>query len=255
MCGTSHVAYPSLVVAFYNNPRPLHSVAPQIFFRSTMKASEIIMIGVKNFLAVAARAGLLAALTAIPALAQGSPAAAASAPAPSSVPAQKLNLRGLPNAGKISDALFRGAQPEREGYSQLKQLGITTVVDLHNTGEDQNEERQAVTALGMRYVTLPANPFYGPSDSQVAEFLKILQDNPDQKVFVHCTLGADRTGMMVAAYRIALEKWTVDQAYNEMREFHFHTFLYPISRYLKRFPQNYAQNPAFAGVRPAPAAN
>ena len=75
----------------------------------------------------------------------------------------------------------------------------------------------------MRYVSYSTSAFFGPSDTEVATFLKLIRDNPKQKVFVHCYFGDDRTGVMVASYRMAEQHWTSDQAYNEMRFFHFHT--------------------------------
>ena len=47
---------------------------------------------------------------------------------------QKLHFTSIPNAGKISGQLYRGAQPRPGGLEELKKLGITTIVDLR--GED-----------------------------------------------------------------------------------------------------------------------
>jgi protein tyrosine/serine phosphatase len=106
----------------------------------------------------------------------------------------------------------------------------------------------------MRYVRLATSAFFGPSDNQVASFLKLLRDNPKQKIFVHCYYGDDRTGVMIAAYRMAEQHWTADQAYNEMRFFHFHTYMILMGHYVKEFPANYPLSPAFVAVRdPNPA--
>lgn len=157
---------------------------------------------------------LFAVPLATPCFAQNSPTAAipaAAGSAPLSTPTQKLVLSGVPNAGKISGTLFRGAQPRSEGYQQLKNLGVGIVVDLHNTGASQDHERHAVESLGLRHVSMPASAIYDPTDAQVVKFLTILRENPDQKVFVHCNLGADRAGVMIAALRIAQQPWTPDQ--------------------------------------------
>jgi tyrosine-protein phosphatase SIW14 len=180
------------------------------------------------------------------------PAPVTMSAAPKITPAEKLSINGLPNAGKITETLFRGAQPSPSGYPQLKNLGIAIVVDMHNTGTDMEREKQAVESLGMRYVSMPASAINGPTDEQVAQFLKLLRANPAEKVFVHCSLGADRTGVAVAAFRITQQQWNIDQAYNEMRDFHFHTFLISMSHYVKRFPQNFAQNPVFYELRTPP---
>jgi tyrosine-protein phosphatase SIW14 len=170
------------------------------------------------------------------------------------VPAEKLRIVGVPNAGRIGDVLFRGAQPSAQGLAELKKLGVTTIVDLRgNRGEVQWERSQS-EALGMRFVNIPVTGWSSPADAQVAQFLKLFGD-PSQKVFVHCRFGEDRTGVMVAAYRIAAQKWTADQALGEMNAFGFHYHLYRGMRsYIRKFPDNYASEGTFAALRGSPAA-
>jgi hypothetical protein len=54
---------------------------------------------------------------------------------------------------------------------------------------------------------------------------------------------------MIASYRIAEDHWTADQAYNEMRTFHFHRHLLLMGHYVKFFPANFALSPAFQSLR------
>lgn len=170
------------------------------------------------------------------------------------VAVQRLSLRGVENAGKISDSLYRGAQPRGEGYEELKRLGISIVVDLRNSKpvkRDGGETREQVKveATGMRYVEIPTSAFFGPGETQVATFLQLLRDNQDKKVFVHCYFGDDRTGVMVATYRIAVDHWTSDEAYNEMRAYHFHKHLILMGHFVKLFPAEFALSPVFATLR------
>lgn len=191
---------------------------------------------------------LFAALA--PSAATQAPGGAVAPVARTETPAEKLTLPGLPNAGKISEFLYRGAQPKPEGYAELKRLGVTTVVNLRKGSDDTERERRQVEALGMRYVGIPTNGRHGPSHEQVAEFLHLLQASPRERVFVHCRLGADRTGVMIAAFRIAQQQWTPQQALDEMLAFHFHKFWHPgMARYVKQFPSRFASEPAFAGLR------
>lgn len=170
--------------------------------------------------------------------------------------AQKLILSGLPNAGKVNDFLFRGGQPKPEGIAELKKLGISLVVDLRMKGGSVDSEQKRVEAQGMRFVNIPAGNFRGPTHEQIAQFLKLLRDNPGQKIFVHCNLGNDRTGVMIAAYRMAEQHWTPKQARDEMRAFHFHRQLLPsMNRTVARFPESFASNPAYAPLRCAPSAS
>src|SRR5713101_1787202 len=62
----------------------------------------------------------------------------------------------LPNFQKVNDHVYRGAQPTDDGFRELAQLGIKTVIDLRQIGEhSQADEQKLVTSLGMRYVSIP----------------------------------------------------------------------------------------------------
>lgn len=170
-------------------------------------------------------------------------------------PAQKLEIAGVPNAGKISDVLFRGAQPSAQGLAELKKLGITTIIDLRGNRGPVNRERAQAEALGMHFIDIPVSGWSAPSNAQVAEFLKLFQRDPTQKVFVHCYFGRDRTGVMVAAYRMTQQNWTPDQALSEMNSFGFHDHLYPAMKsYVRRFPVTFAGDNSFAALHPQSAA-
>src|SRR6266403_492889 len=186
----------------------------------------------------------------------------ASAPTPPAIartsfgaPAEKLKIAGVPNAGKISDVLFRGAQPSAQGLAELKKLGVTTIVDLRGNRGPVTREREQAESLGMHFIDIPVNGWSPPSNAQVAEFLELFQQNPTQKVFVHCYYGRDRTGVMVAAYRMTQQNWTPDQAVTEMYSFGFHSFLYPAMKsYVRRFPTAFAADQTFAPLQQASSA-
>src|ERR1700688_1886707 len=112
----------------------------------------------------------------------------------SSAYGEKLKIHGIPNPGKINEGLYRGAQPNEQGLEELKKLGITTIVDLRAEDRAKSEwERQQAEKLGMRFVHIPIAGFAAPTNEEVAQFLALFRDS-QQKVFVHCLLGEDRTG-------------------------------------------------------------
>ena len=179
---------------------------------------------------------------------------------PASIPTEehsfgrRLTIEGVPNAGQVTPNLYRGGQPTATGFDALASMGINIVVDLRGSREGESER---VAKLGMRYVAIPWHcPF--PKDETFARFLILLRQNPGKKVFVHCRLGDDRTGMMVAAYRMAEQKWTATEAMKEMEAFGFstpHHLICPsLSSYEESFPQRFKSDPAFDGLR-APAAS
>src|SRR5258708_23267995 len=163
---------------------------------------------------------------------------------------QKRRVNGIGNFGEVTPRLFRGTQPNKRGYEALAKMGIDIVVDTR--GNRTNSEGEEVRRLGMRYVAIPWHcPF--PKDDLFVRFLKVVKENPNKKVFVHCRLGDDRTGMMVAAYRMAEQGWSADEAMLEMRQFGFnraHHIICPrLASYEKSFPKHIESNPAVRDLR------
>jgi tyrosine-protein phosphatase SIW14 len=158
---------------------------------------------------------------------------------------EKLNFAGLPRFGRINDSLYRGAQPYAEGLQQLKKLGITTIIDLR--GEDPHKvdwERKQAEALGIRFIHLPVSGWSTPSDEQVAQFFSIFRSKANEKVFVHCRFGEDRTGVFIASYRIAFDHWSSDQALSEMLVFGFNRLWHPsMASYIRSLPQRLQSDP------------
>ncbi len=164
----------------------------------------------------------------------GQQAAPAGATATSGV---KLKQPGLPNLGRVNERLYRGGQPEPEGFEALRRLGIEVVVNLNSSGEAIQKEQSEVESRGMRYLSIPWGAWSLPKKEQVAEFLRLMHDHPKARIFVHCHRGADRTGVMVAAYRMAFEGWTPQQALVEMERFKFHGLWHGnLKQYVRDFP-------------------
>jgi protein tyrosine/serine phosphatase len=120
---------------------------------------------------------------------------------------------GLPNLHKVTDNLYRGAQPTAEGFKNLKEMGIKTVVNLRAFHSDRDE----LKGLDLSYENIDVKTWHA-EDEDLVRFLKIVTDKTKMPVFVHCQHGADRTGMMVAVYRIAVQGWTKADAMKEMTE-------------------------------------
>jgi protein tyrosine/serine phosphatase len=143
-------------------------------------------------------------------------------------------VEGIPNFHQVNARLFRGAQPSVEAWSKLATLGVTTVIDLCREREHSTTlEARAVEAAGMRYVNFPMNGFATPSATEMAKALDLIESG--DTVFVHCKLGMDRTGVVVAAYRIAREHWANQQALDEAEALGMHWY----SSGMKRFILNY----------------
>ena len=128
------------------------------------------------------------------------------------------DISGVPNFHQVDDHLYRGAQPTTEGFQNLAKLGIKTVIDLREPGDRVAAEEKTVTAAGMHYIHMPLNGYHAPSSEQVTELLTMLGKEAGP-IFIHCRRGADRTGTVVACYRIAIQNWSNDKALTEAKQY------------------------------------
>jgi tyrosine-protein phosphatase SIW14 len=165
--------------------------------------------------------------------------------------AEKIDVPGVADFGKVNDFLYRGAQPKDDGVEQLKGMGIDTIVDLRGELHGLIEkERQHAESLGMRFINLPGSGWATANDEQIAQFFSLIRERPRRKIFIHCWLGGDRSGMFIAAYRIAFQGWSPEQAIQEMRSFHYLHFWHPnMARWVEAFPDRLAHSPKLASFR------
>jgi protein-tyrosine phosphatase len=144
-----------------------------------------------------------------------------------SSPSLKQAAAMIPNFSVVSPSLMRGSQPPSSAYPLLKEAGVKTIVNLRN--EDILVAREAGEAkrAGLNYVNIPMALFVSPTKQQFLQFLSTV--NNAGPVFVHCQKGEDRTGTMVAVYRITNENWHPNRAYQEMTAMGFKTYLGSLS--------------------------
>jgi len=163
----------------------------------------------------------------------------------------RLATPGIPRFAQVTPNLYRGGQPGADALEALSKMDVNIIVDLRGRGS--KVEEAAVTKLGMQYISIPSHcPF--PRDKPWARFLTVMRENEGKKVFVHCRLGDDRTGIAVATYRISEQGWSADEALNEMKEFGFsgvHHLICPgLATYVKNFPERLKTHPAFRDLPP-----
>lgn len=144
-------------------------------------------------------------------------------------------IEGVGNFQEVDDHVYRSAQPTREGFSSLSKLGIQTVIDLREPGDRSATERKWVTDAGMRYVSVPMYGMSTPSNESVLKVLSLLEDRGAGPVFVHCKRGADRTGGVIACYRIEHDHWKNAQALSEARSLGMSWFQTAIESYVLKY--------------------
>ena len=146
-------------------------------------------------------------------------------------------LAGLRNLHHVNDRVYRSGQPADGDWRRLVQLGIQTVVDLRQDGENNEHsvrsEAAAVRAAGMRYVNVPIRVSTVPTNVEISQLLGIL--NSGETTLIHCNLGRDRTGTVIAAYRIAHDHWKNRVALREAQSYGLHWYERGMKSYILMF--------------------
>lgn len=148
----------------------------------------------------------------------------------SAICADSVHAPGLRNLYKVSDTLYRSAQPTAEGFQSLRRLGIVTVVNLRSFHSDRDEI--GTTGLAYEHIYMKA---WHPERKEIVRFLQIVTDPKRTPALVHCQHGSDRTGAMTAVYRIVVEGWTKEDAVKEMtsEDFGFHRVWRNLPRWIE----------------------
>lgn len=136
--------------------------------------------------------------------------------------------RCIPHLRHVTGPVYRGGYPGRQGVQALARLGVKSILNLDGefSGEEPDrlaKERVWAEQLGIRLKWMPFHPAIYPTDEDLESAVEYVSDPANQPVFVHCDHGCDRTGLVIAAYRIKVDGWSPEKAWREMiREgFHF----------------------------------
>lgn len=137
--------------------------------------------------------------------------------------AEPVSARHVENFHRISKDLYRSGQPDdEEGFSEVESLGIRSVLNLREYHNDTDDARH--TRLHLMAYPVAAGKV---TEADVENCLRLLQQAP-KPVLVHCWHGSDRTGIIVAAYRIVYQGWSVAAAEKEFTDdtYGHHEFWY-----------------------------
>lgn len=144
--------------------------------------------------------------------------------------AQPVELDASENFFKVTDDLYRAAQPTAAAMQAYEKFGIRTVINLRGFHSDKDE----MAGTNMRLVELPTHTWAADDDEYVAAVLQAIRQ-AEKPVLVHCQYGADRTGMVMAVYRMVEQGWNREAALDEMLNggFGFHSVWINISDYVR----------------------
>jgi protein tyrosine/serine phosphatase len=145
------------------------------------------------------------------------------------------SMVGINNFQQVNDYVYRGAQPSSEGFAGLAKKRVKTVVDLRGNGSRSSHESALVGSLGMHYVNVPLAGHSAPKMEQVSRIMAILNDPAAGPVFVHCRRGADRTGTIIAIYRISHDHWDNQKALSEAKSMKMSAWERQMKSFVLRF--------------------
>ena len=146
--------------------------------------------------------------------------------------------------------IFLAGQPAKDDLAKWKARGVRTVINLRMPDETDWDERAAVEALGMKYISVP---FGGPDTLTVKKMHSALralrtgrfsdQSNGDAlekrkhnaKVLLHCA-SSNRVGAIWYAHRILHEGLEPKAALQEAKAAGLRTmgYLEPVEKYIER---------------------
>jgi protein tyrosine phosphatase (PTP) superfamily phosphohydrolase (DUF442 family) len=194
----------------------------------------VLLIGDVGFLAPGALsgAGLDAAKRRVSA-GQGSAAEGPNGNLPEGTrnPGRMFGLPGLSHVGRVATGIYRGAMPRPEGYATLAKMGVRSVINLRS----RNEEREQVEAHGMRSFGVPMSAFGEVNQQMVRRAVALMTNPANQPVYVHCLQGRDRTGVVVAVYRMEIDGWSREEALEEMQAYGFHDVWFRMKSFVRGY--------------------
>ena len=153
----------------------------------------------------------------------------------------------IPNFHSVDGHVFRGAEPHADGMIYLHQIKIRTDIDLEAFPDPVGDEKaEALPDINFDHQPILALPsvlgYLAPvNDGEVDKILATMADPASWPVFVHCQHGEDRTGMIVALYRVMTGEKTPQDAYNEALSYGIHPYYTNFVRYYQQKSQRLAQ--------------
>jgi protein tyrosine phosphatase (PTP) superfamily phosphohydrolase (DUF442 family) len=130
----------------------------------------------------------------------------------------------IPNFHQVNDWFYRGGQPSKEAYALLAEAGFGAVICLRSNGKAVGQAQSFAQKAGLKFFSIPMSYLPGPTYKDIRRFFSIIKDEHDKPLLLYCWQGCDRTGVLVALYRICKDHWSVDEAYEEMKASGFHSF-------------------------------
>lgn len=138
-------------------------------------------------------------------------------------------VHGIPNFAFIAPNVWCGGQPNAEGWAYLHSLGVTHDIKLNTDAE--GDDAPAYQFMFVNKIPISIHEqLLGPSTNKINDAVWWATEYPFG-VFIHCSHGEDRTGLVVAAYLHQVERWSKERARKYMLAHGFHRILLGLNWY------------------------
>jgi protein tyrosine/serine phosphatase len=150
-----------------------------------------------------------------------------------SVPTKASPADPAGNFSQVSDGVYRSGRPDEAGVTAWKNMGGVAIIDLEDDDAAIAAERGWAEAAGLKFYSHPMNGLDSPDNGEVDWILAQIGDTTNQPVLVHCMEGKDRTGLIIALYRVIYEGWTPQAAHDEMMAHGFNSILIAMNNFFE----------------------
>jgi protein tyrosine/serine phosphatase len=149
--------------------------------------------------------------------------------------AVRPDLQGVENLWQITERFYRSGQPTAEGFRALEDFGIRTVISMRQTVNDV--PLAAGTGLALVRIPMKSRHVAEHRGDKIVRTMRVLRKSMAQgPVLLHCRHGSDRTGVIVALWRILYEGWSRQAALDELIAggYGYHAIWANIPRYVRK---------------------
>lgn len=135
------------------------------------------------------------------------------------------SFSNLPNFRQINSGIYIGGRPSMEGIRLLREKEVKTILSLRPDDNLTFAEKHLAKQYGLEFLNITVSVYKKPTEEQISEFLKMVTDGNKHPLYIHCDEGKEQTTMMIAAYRVFVEGWSPEKAFEEIREVGFPSHL------------------------------
>jgi protein tyrosine phosphatase (PTP) superfamily phosphohydrolase (DUF442 family) len=156
-----------------------------------------------------------------------------------------ITSKDVCNFHQVDAQIYRGGRPRSSAYPKFVELGIRTILNLEER-EYADKERAVVDELNLglppekqiQFVSIPISPAEIEAKEVPPDHVKKIFEqirDANRPIFIHCYHGKDRTGAVVAIYRMLMNQKSTSEAYDEAIHYGFTLDDHGLSKTVDRY--------------------